>query len=440
MRRRPSASSAGDGARDEARSGEPRIVVDTCAIIDGRIAEIVESGFIYGTLVVPRFVLDELQHIADSSDTLRRNRGRRGLEILNRMQKEPGTPVEIVEDAVPSESEVDAKLVALARARSGVILTNDFNLNRVAELQGVRVMNINSLANAVKPAVLPGEELRVRVIQEGKEAGQGVGFLDDGTMIVVEGGARHIDKDLDVLGDPRPADGRWPDDLRAATARFLGLMPAVSGPTADAIVVAAGASTRMAGTDKLLAPIGDRPLLAHSVLALAASSAVESIVVVTTDERRDALLAGGWLPERTSFVRGGARRQDSVRAGFDALERAAPDPKGERIVLSTTAPARPPRRTWSTRSSRRPNATGRRSRPCRSARRSSESPATGSRRRWIGRTSSRHRRRRVCVARSSAGRLRPLAPRTGRGPTRPRCWRPVESPCMSCPAIPPTSR
>jgi uncharacterized protein YacL len=188
----------GDAGRTDARSGDPRIVVDTSAIIDGRIAEIVESGFIYGTLVVPRFVLDELQHIADSSDTLRRNRGRRGLEILNRMQKEPGTPVEIVEDTVPSESEVDAKLVALARARSGVILTNDFNLNRVAELQGVRVMNINSLANAVKPAVLPGEELRVRVIQEGKEAGQGVGFLDDGTMIVVEGGARHIDKDLDV--------------------------------------------------------------------------------------------------------------------------------------------------------------------------------------------------------------------------------------------------
>jgi uncharacterized protein YacL len=187
---------------DESRSidhaGDPRIIVDTSAIIDGRIAEIIESGFIFGTLVIPRFVLDELQHIADSSDTLRRNRGRRGLEILNRMQKEPGTPVEIVEDAVPSESEVDGKIVALARARSGVILTNDFNLNRVAELQGVRVMNINSLANAVKPAVLPGEELRVRVIQEGKEAGQGVGFLDDGTMIVVEGGARHIDKDLDV--------------------------------------------------------------------------------------------------------------------------------------------------------------------------------------------------------------------------------------------------
>jgi uncharacterized protein YacL len=178
--------------------GDPHIVVDTSAIIDGRIAEIVESGFIYGTLVVPKFVLEELQHIADSSDTLRRNRGRRGLEILNRMQKQPSTPVEIVSDDVPGVTEVDAKLVALARTRSKVILTNDFNLNRVAELQGVRVMNINSLANAVKPAVLPGEELHVRVIQEGKEAGQGVGFLDDGTMIVIEGGARHIDRELDV--------------------------------------------------------------------------------------------------------------------------------------------------------------------------------------------------------------------------------------------------
>ncbi len=180
------------------RAGDPHIVVDTSAIIDGRIAEIVASGFIYGTLVVPRFVLDELQHIADSSDTLRRNRGRRGLEILSRMQKDSPTPVEIIEDDVPDVAEVDAKLVALAKARSRVVLTNDFNLNRVAELQGVRVMNINSLANAVKPAVLPGEELHVRVIQEGKEAGQGVGFLDDGTMIVVEGGSRFMDRELDV--------------------------------------------------------------------------------------------------------------------------------------------------------------------------------------------------------------------------------------------------
>ena len=190
--RRPTSREAAPAA------GDPHIVVDTSAIIDGRIAEIVESGFIYGTLVVPKFVLEELQHIADSSDALRRNRGRRGLEILARMQKESLTPVEIVDEDVPDATEVDAKLVALARKRSKAILTNDFNLNRVAELQGIRVLNINSLANAVKPAVLPGEELRVRVIQEGKEAGQGVGFLDDGTMIVVEGGVRYIDKDLDV--------------------------------------------------------------------------------------------------------------------------------------------------------------------------------------------------------------------------------------------------
>ncbi|MBF6605562.1 MAG: PIN domain-containing protein [Chloroflexi bacterium] len=179
-------------------TGEPHIVVDTSAIIDGRIAEIVESGFIYGTLVVPRFVLEELQHIADSPDTLRRNRGRRGLEILARLQKDTPTPLEIAEEGFPEIAEVDAKLVALAKERSRAILTNDFNLNRVAELQGIRVMNINSLANAVKAALLPGEDLRVRVIQEGKEAGQGVGFLDDGTMIVVEGGARFMDRDLDV--------------------------------------------------------------------------------------------------------------------------------------------------------------------------------------------------------------------------------------------------
>lgn len=189
--RRPEASAA--------RSGEPQIVVDTSAIIDGRIADIAESGFIYGTLVVPRVVLGELQQIADSSDPLRRQRGRRGLEILTRLQREGRTPVVIVEDDPSETVGVDEKLIALAKARSGVILTNDFNLNRVAEVQGLRVMNINSLANAVKPAILPGEELRVRIIQEGKEPGQGVGFLDDGTMIVVEGGARHLDSEVDVV-------------------------------------------------------------------------------------------------------------------------------------------------------------------------------------------------------------------------------------------------
>jgi uncharacterized protein YacL len=189
--RRPDQEEAG-------RRGDPHIVVDSSAIIDGRIAEIVESGFLFGTLVVPRFVLDEIQHIADSPDALRRNRGRRGLEILARMQKDAPTPVVIVEDDAPEVAEVDAKLVALAKRYSRAVLTNDFNLNRVAELQGVRVLNINSLANAVKPALLPGEELRVRVIQQGKEAGQGVGFLDDGTMIVVEGGSRLVDTEVDV--------------------------------------------------------------------------------------------------------------------------------------------------------------------------------------------------------------------------------------------------
>lgn len=181
-----------------ARSGDPHIIVDTSAIIDGRIAEIVESGFIYGTLLVPRFVLEEIQHIADSADTTRRNRGRRGLEILGRMQKASTTPVRVIDEDAPDLAEVDAKLIGLAKRYSKAILTNDFNLNKVAELQGIRILNVNSLANAVKPAVLPGEELRVRVIQEGKEPGQGVGFLDDGTMIVVEGGSRFVDRDVDV--------------------------------------------------------------------------------------------------------------------------------------------------------------------------------------------------------------------------------------------------
>jgi uncharacterized protein YacL len=184
-------------ANGSAKRGDPHVVVDTSAIIDGRIAEIVESGFLTGTLVVPRFVLEEIQHIADASDPLRRARGRRGLEILNRMQKDAPTPVIIVEDQGEG-GEVDARLIALAQQYSRAILTNDFNLNRVAELQGIRVLNLNALANAMKPAVLPGEELHIKVIQQGREVGQGVGFLDDGTMIVVEGGARLLDKEVDV--------------------------------------------------------------------------------------------------------------------------------------------------------------------------------------------------------------------------------------------------
>jgi uncharacterized protein YacL len=177
---------------------QPIIVVDTSTIIDGRIADIVASGFLFGTLVVPRFVLAELQHIADHPDGHRRNRGRRGLEILATLQKDDRVPVEISERDFPEIPEVDLRLVALARELSAAILTNDFNLNRVAELQGLRVLNVNQLANAVKPAFLPGEELRVKVIQEGKEPGQGLAFLDDGTMIVVEGGDRYRDREVDV--------------------------------------------------------------------------------------------------------------------------------------------------------------------------------------------------------------------------------------------------
>jgi uncharacterized protein YacL len=186
---RPSASSDSSG---------PRILVDTSAIIDGRIADIAESGFLFGTLEVPRFVLDEVQRLADSSDTLRRTRGRRGLEILARMRKAGTTPVVVIDEDVPNTPEVDSKLVALAKRNGRAVLTNDLNLNRIADLQGVRVLNVNSLANAVKPALLPGEDLRVRVIQPGKDAGQGVGYLDDGTMVVVEGGAKSIDSELDV--------------------------------------------------------------------------------------------------------------------------------------------------------------------------------------------------------------------------------------------------
>ena len=182
----------------EGAAAVPHILVDTSAIIDGRIADIADSGFLFGILEVPRFVLDEVQRLADSSDTLRRTRGRRGLEILARMRKTGATPVVVIDEDVPGTPEVDSKLVALAKRNGRAVLTNDLNLNRIADLQGVRVLNVNSLANAVKPALLPGEDLRVRVIQPGKDAGQGVGYLDDGTMVVVEGGAKAIDTEVEV--------------------------------------------------------------------------------------------------------------------------------------------------------------------------------------------------------------------------------------------------
>ncbi len=180
-------------------SEERPVLLDTSVIIDGRIADISQTGFISGTMLVPRFVLNELQHIADSPDTLRRNRGRRGLDMLNRLKEESVVPVRITDMDVSEAREVDDKLIMLGKNLRCPIITNDYNLNRVAQLQGVIVLNINELANAVKSVLLPGETIPVKIIQEGKELGQGVGYLDDGTMIVVEEGRPHIGQTIPVL-------------------------------------------------------------------------------------------------------------------------------------------------------------------------------------------------------------------------------------------------
>ena len=171
------------------RLGQERALLDTSVIIDGRVADIVKSGFIRGTLVVPRFILAELQYFADSSDGSKRERGRRGLEILQKMQKETSVHIELL-DRDPQGTDADGKLVTLARSMNVPIMTNDYGLNRVAELQGVTVLNVNDLAKAVRPVVLPSDELTVRVTHEGKEAGQGVAYLEDGTMVVIENGSR----------------------------------------------------------------------------------------------------------------------------------------------------------------------------------------------------------------------------------------------------------
>ena len=168
-------------------------------IIDGRIADIARTGFLAGTLLIPRFVLNELQYIADSADSLRRQRGRRGMEVLSVLQKDSTVPVRISDIDVEGVRDVDDKLVILARQLRSPILTNDFNLNRVAELQGVAVLNVNELANAVKSVLLPGETLDVAIIQEGKEVGQGVGYLDDGTMVVIEDGRDYLNNKVPVV-------------------------------------------------------------------------------------------------------------------------------------------------------------------------------------------------------------------------------------------------
>ncbi|MCS6293184.1 MAG: TRAM domain-containing protein [Nitrospira sp.] len=174
-------------------------VLDTSVIIDGRVADLCETGFLEGTFFVPQFILHELQHIADSSDSLKRARGRRGLDILNKIQKMADIDVQVVEEDFPNVKEVDAKLVVFAKKKGARIMTNDLNLNKVAELQGVRVLNINELCNALRPVVLPGETIRVFVLKEGKEAGQGVAYLDDGTMIVVDNARRCIGRNVDVV-------------------------------------------------------------------------------------------------------------------------------------------------------------------------------------------------------------------------------------------------
>ncbi len=174
-------------------------LLDTSVIIDGRIADLSETGFMEGEFIIPQFILQELQHISDSADSLKRARGRRGLDILKHIQKNVDMVVEIIEDDFPNIKEVDAKLVELGKKLGAKILTNDLNLNKVAELQGVHVLNINELSNALKPVVLPGETMRVFVLKEGKETGQGVAYLDDGTMIVVDNAKRCIGKNVDVI-------------------------------------------------------------------------------------------------------------------------------------------------------------------------------------------------------------------------------------------------
>lgn len=186
-------------ARQTGAVAENTKILDTSVIIDGRVADLCETGFLEGAFLVPQFILNELQHIADSSDSLKRARGRRGLDILNKVQKMVDIDVRIVDDDFPQVREVDSKIVLLAKKVGAKVITNDLNLNKVAELQGVRVLNINELCNALRPVVLPGETIRVFVLKEGKEAGQGVAYLDDGTMIVVDNAKRCIGRNVDVV-------------------------------------------------------------------------------------------------------------------------------------------------------------------------------------------------------------------------------------------------
>ena len=177
----------------------PRKYLDTSVIIDGRVLDIVKTGFLEGDIVVPQFVLAELRHIADSGDSLRRARGRRGLDVLAKLQKELKTPIVVDETDYPDLEEVDVKLLRLCREKGGTVVTNDYNLNKVAGVTGLRVLNINDLANALKPMLMAGEELTVQIVREGKEPGQGIAYLDDGTMIVVENGRRYVGETVSAV-------------------------------------------------------------------------------------------------------------------------------------------------------------------------------------------------------------------------------------------------
>ena len=226
-------------------------ILDTSVIIDGRIADIAETGFLDGVIVTPQFVLRELQLVADSADSLKRNRGRRGLDILQRLQKVANLQIQIVEDDFPAIREVDLKLIELAKMYEGKIITNDFNLNKVAQLQGVEVLNINELANSLKPIVLPGETMRVFILKEGKEYNQGVAYLDDGTMVVVDNARKMIGKTIDVSVTSvlqttagKMIFGKW--DERAAYSRQA--VPVTTTPTAVSVVPTSGTTVTAPAT------------------------------------------------------------------------------------------------------------------------------------------------------------------------------------------------
>jgi uncharacterized protein YacL len=227
-------------------------ILDTSVLIDGRIADICEAQFLDGVLLVPQFVLRELQMVADSSDPLKRQRGRRGLEVLQRMQKLPGVEVRVVEDDISREKDVDQKLLELAKRMGAKLVTNDFNLNKVAGVRGIPVLNVNQLANALKPAVLPGEPMRVFILREGKEANQGVAYLDDGTMVVVDGARRFLTKtvDMTVTSVHQTPAGKMifgKIEERPAQAASTGRAAAATGPGAGANRVSDGPAGGGAG-------------------------------------------------------------------------------------------------------------------------------------------------------------------------------------------------